>query len=198
MRNIRHDRAALLRTIIVVFASLLLTLGTLATPARANMISLSGTFSGVATLTPTSMPGIFTEDFTGTGTDVTFGNFTISTSATLAFSPPTISVSGGNIDLAFTNGALGGTSSGSGSVTGSGSATFTAEFLVNDSSGIFEGLGGEVTETGTLTRTSPFSASVSGAYSGTLATPEPSPLVLLSPLLIVLWLARSRHLQQNL
>jgi hypothetical protein len=45
-------------------------------------------------------------------------------------------------------------------------ATFTAQFLVNDTSGSFEGFSGEVTVTETITLGSPTTATVNGQYRG--------------------------------
>src|SRR5690349_19328726 len=101
----KRSRAAL-------FAGLL-AFGCLTIPGNADTIHLSGTFAGSATLTPTG-PGIFQEILTGNGTDDSFGSFTINGMSTIDFShPPSVTLSGGMIDLAFSEGTLGGESSGS-------------------------------------------------------------------------------------
>ena len=51
--------------------ALLVIPGGLAGPVSRG--SLSGTFEGDSTLTPTGTQGIFTQNFTGDGTDATYG-----------------------------------------------------------------------------------------------------------------------------
>src|ERR1700757_2305671 len=88
----------------------LLTILACTIPARAGVLMVTGTFTGAATLTPTGMPGIFTEDLTGNGVS-NLGNFAIMAVSTANFSnPPLFSTTGGTIDLTFKEGTLGGTS----------------------------------------------------------------------------------------
>ena len=71
-------------------------------PASAG--SLSGTFEGDSTLTPTGSPGIYTQSFTGDGDDVTYGLFTPSATSTIDFShPPNIVISDTTILLTFSD-----------------------------------------------------------------------------------------------
>jgi hypothetical protein len=138
---------------------------------------LSGNFDGVGTLTPTGMPGIFIQDFTGDGTDTTFGAFDIVGQSTVDFShPPNFTITNGTITLTFSNGTLFGTSSGEGVGNGQGMGTFQGDFLITGGTGPFEGFTGDLTLTGTIVRTSPTTETVSASYQ---STPEPSTLGLL-------------------
>jgi hypothetical protein len=79
--------------------------------------SISGTLSGTSTLTPTSTPGVYTQNFTGTGADSWLGNFTAQTTSTADFSsPPSITISSGTVTETFPGGTLFGTSSGDGTL----------------------------------------------------------------------------------
>lgn len=180
-----------LRPLWGVLATVLFALWFLPTPAHAARITLSGTFGGNATLTPTGTPGMFMENFSGNGTDATYGAFTISAQSTVDFShPPNVTISNSILSETFTNGTLGGTSSGSGAANGHGSATFTGDFMVDDSTGIFAGYTGDVNVTGTITLTGPASAAISGSFRGALATPEPAALTLLAAGLALVGLRR--------
>jgi hypothetical protein len=162
---------------------LLVALGGVAVPARAG--SLSGTFDGNSTLTPTGTTGIFIQNFTGDGDDTTFGSFTAQAQSTADFSnPPQIFFSDGMLLLTFSEGTLFGTGSGSGTASGQGTATFTNNFNITGGTGLFDGATGKVTLTGLITQTGPTTESISdGSYVGTFSTsiPEPSTLTLLAP-----------------
>ena len=163
----------------VVLGGLLLVLGMLPGPAYSAAIDLNGTFSGNATITPTGTPGIYAESFTGSGTDSIYGAFTATATSTVDFShPPSVTISNSMLSEVFMNGTLGGSSSGSGTGNGSGAATFTGDFMVDDGTGVFAGYTGDVSLSGTITLTGPTTASVSGTFAGTLATPEPATMAL--------------------
>lgn len=167
-------------TLFAIVAASVLLLATLVVPVRAT--ELSGNFDGTGTLTPTGMPGIFTQNFTGDGGDIRFGAFTITSQSTVDFtSPPNIVITNGMVSLAFTNGMLFGTSSGSGMGNGHGMATFTAELLITGGTGIFNGASGEATLTGTITQLSSTTEAISATYLGRVsAVPEPSTLALIA------------------
>jgi hypothetical protein len=156
-----------------------LAIGSLVVPAHAGPIS--GEFDGVATLTPTGTPGVFTNNFSGDGIDNTFGAFTPTSQSTVDFShPPNIVIMNGMIQNAFSLGTLFGTSSGSGMGNGNGTATFTAEFVFTGGTGIFAGVTGFATVTGTITQTSSTTEAIEATYTGSL-TPEPGSLALFAP-----------------
>jgi len=160
----------------------LVGLAALAMPARAG--SLKGTFDGDATITPTGTPGVYIQNFTGDGDDVTYGSFTPSSTSTIDFSsPPKIRITNGMLLENFANGSLFGTSSGSGMGNGMGVATFTIDFVITGGTGFFANVtGGEVTLNGTITQTSPTTEAISnGSYVGSFSVPEPSSLTLLAP-----------------
>ena len=50
--------------------------------------------------------------------------------------------------------------------------------MVDDGTGVFAGYTGDVSLSGTITLTGPTTASVSGTFAGTLATPEPATMAL--------------------
>ncbi len=163
----------------------LVALWALAMPVQAG--TLSGTFDGDATITAMGAPGIYTQNFTGDGTDDIYGAFTPSSNSTVNFSnPPAILFTGGILLDTFTNGTLFGTGSGTGIGNGSGMATFTIDFVITGGTGIFaEVTGGEVILTGTITETSPTTEAISnGTYMGSFTVPEPSSLTLLTPALV--------------
>jgi hypothetical protein len=157
----------------------------LCVPARAG--SLSGTFDGTSTITPTGTPGIYSGMFTGDGDDVTYGSFTPSSTSTIDFSnPPNIVISNVMFSLDFTQGTLNGTGSGSGNGNGHGMATFTLDITITGGTEFFAGATGSITLMGDLTQTSPTTLTVSnGTYLGTFSIPEPSTLTLLTPPLAV-------------
>jgi hypothetical protein len=155
----------------------MLLLVALVIPVHATQ--LTGTFDGVGTLTPTGMPGIFTQNFTGDGTDTTFGAFDIVGQSTVDFSsPPNFTITNGTITLTFSNGTLFGTSSGEGVGNGQGVGTFQGDFLITGGTGALEGITGDLALTGTIIRTSPTTETISASYGP--ATPEPSTLALLA------------------
>lgn len=160
-------------------ALLLVSIAWLAVPAQAG--SLSGMFDGTATLTPTGTPGVFIQDFTGDGTDNTYGAFDVSSMSTVDFSnPPHIVFTNGMLTQTFTDGTLFGKGSGSGTASGLGTATFTIHYVITGGTGFFTGFHGEATITGDITQTGPLTEAISNAsYTGRLVTPEPSSLTLL-------------------
>jgi hypothetical protein len=168
------------RSIAVASLALMVFCG-LALPTSAG--SLSGTFDGTTTLTPTGSPGIFTSSFTGDGDDVTYGPFTPSATSTIDLSDlPNIAPAGTMFLLTFSDGTLFGPASGHGNGNGQGMGTFTADLVITGGTGIFAGARGEATLMGTITRTSTTTVSVSdGSYVGTFTIPEPSTFTLLAP-----------------
>jgi len=158
---------------------LLVVMVGLIVPAHAD--SLSGTFDGNAMLTPTGTPGVYIQNFTGDGTDVTFGAFDVTSQSTVDFSnPPNIVFTDGMLNETFMNGTLFGTGSGTGTASGHGTATFMIDFVITGGTGIFKGDHGEAMITGDITQTGPLTEAISNAsYTGTLVTPEPSSLGLL-------------------
>ena len=148
-----------------------------AMPSQASTIT--GTFTGNATLTPTGTPGVFVQNFAGEGNDTTFGSFTTVSTSTIDFStPPNILISNGMFTETFVQGTLFGTSSGNGTADGKGSATFTLDFVFTGGTGLFAGAMGDATATGTITQTGPTTKSITGNYTGTLVTPLPAALPL--------------------
>jgi hypothetical protein len=169
-----------LRTFVQI-AGLVVVLSGLITPARAA--ALTGTFDGVATLTPTGTPGIFTQNFTGDGDDATYGSFTPSSTSTVDFShPPDFVVTNGMISLVFSDGELDGKlGSETGMGNGQGMATFTADLVITGGTGIFANNVGTAMVTGTITTTGPATEAISASYTGSLTTvPEPSTVLLLA------------------
>lgn len=163
----------------MALAILLVSIAWLAVPAQAGVIT--GMFDGVATLTPTTTPGVFIQNFAGDGTDNTYGPFGVSSMSTVDFSnPPNILISNGMLLETFADGTLFGTGSGSGMGNGHGMATFTIDFVITGGTGIFAGDHGEATITGDITQTGQLTEAISNAsYTGRLVTPEPSSLMLL-------------------
>lgn len=171
----------------------------LAVPAQAG--SISGTITGDATLTPTGTPGVYVQNFSGEGDDTYFGSFTPTSSSMIDVSNPPKIVSSDVMFLeTFTQGTLFGTGSGSGTASGNGTATVTIDLVFTGGTGLFLGVTGEATLTGTLTRTGATSDSFSGSYVGTLSIPEPGSLALLSPAaalgVVIVGLRRSRARQK--
>jgi hypothetical protein len=161
-----------------VLPALLFVVAWLGAPVLAQTIT--GSFDGVGTLTPTNTPGIFTQNFTGDGTDTMFGAFTATSQSTVDFTnPPFIAITNAMLIQMFANGSLFGSGSGSGMANGQGMATFTSDFEITGGTGVFEGLHGDVIITGTITQTGPLTEAVDATYTGNLVTPEPSSLSLL-------------------
>ena len=151
-------------------------LAALVIPLHASQ--LTGTFDGVGTLTPTGTPGIFIQNFTGDGTDTTFGPFNIVGQSTVDFSnPPDFTITNGTITLTFSNGTLFGTVSGEGVGNGQGMGTFEGDFLIIGGTGQLDGITGDLALNGTIIRTSPTTETISASYR---STPEPSTLALLA------------------
>jgi len=149
----------------------------LAGPALAQ--SITGSFDGVGTLTPTMTTGIYIDNFVGDGTDDTYGAFDATSMSTVDFSnPPLILITNGVLSEVFMNGTLFGTGSGSGTANGHGMATFMIDFVITGGTGVFEHLHGDAMITGTITQTGPLTEAVDATYTGTLVTPEPSSLSL--------------------
>ncbi len=156
----------------------LVALGGLVAPVQGG--SISGIYSGTATLTPTSTSGVFVDNFTGDGDDTTFGSFMVQSSATVDFSkPPDITLSGGMFMETFSQGTLFGICSESGTASGQGTATFTVDYVYTGGTGLFAGDTGEARITATVTSTSSTTESATGSYAGSLV-PEPSSLALLA------------------
>lgn len=163
---------------LVASALLFLALSLFSAPTFGQTIT--GSFDGVGTLTPTNTPGIFTQSFTGDGTDNFFGAFTANSTSTVDFTnPPSILITNAMLTQTFAGGSLFGNGSGSGTANGQGSATFTSDFIITGGTGIFEHLHGNVIITGTITQLTQLTEAVDATYTGTLSTPEPSSLSLL-------------------
>ena len=146
-------------------------------PVHASTISLSGTLAGDSTITPSGTPGVYVQNFTDDGIDVTYGIFTAQSHSTVDFSnPPKILISDGAFTEVFAQGNLFGTSSGDGSASGQGTATVTLDLVFTGGTGLFAGFTGEGTATESITRNSPTTESLTGNYTGELtsAVPEPS------------------------
>ncbi len=157
----------------------LVALGMLVVPARAGPIS--GTFTGDATLTPVA-PGVFLQTFNGEGDDTRLGSFDMQAQSTIDFShPPNIIFSNGMFSEFFSEGTLDGTSSGMGTASGHGTATFVTETVFTGGTERFREATGEATVTGTIVQTSPTTDTITASYVGSLTiVPEPSSLALLA------------------
>lgn len=163
-----------------VFVIALIVAGVFGGSAHAGAIS--GTLGGDSTLIPTGTPGVFTQDYTGDGTDTTFGPFSVASSSTIDFShPPTIVVSNGRFTETFSAGQLFGTSSGNGTASGTGTATATVDVVFTGGTGLFASATGDGTILQTLVSTGPTTTSGMATYTGDLLLiPEPSSLALLA------------------
>ena len=94
--------------------------------------------------------------------------------------PPNIVISNGTITQNFgEHGNLFGTTSGDGSASGQGTATFVIDLVITGGTGLFLGASGEGRITGTITQTGPTTESVSASYTESFTAPEPSTWVLL-------------------
>ena len=173
--NARNDaRASALR----VLALLLVSFALLIVPAQASV--LLGVLDGTATLTPTNTPGVYIQNFVGDGTDATFGAFNVTSQSTVDFTnPPSIVITGAMLTDIFAGGTFTGTGSGGGTANGQGSATFTINFILTGTTGIFEHQTGTATIIGTITKTGPLTETIDATYTGNIGTPEPSSMSLL-------------------
>jgi hypothetical protein len=153
-------------------------LGLLVVPAQAQLI-LSGHGEGDGVLTPTGEPGMFGQNLTGEGDDMTLGHCTIESRAMLDFShPPRVVVPTGMSTWTFSAGTLFGTMSGMGTASGPGTGTFEIDWVVTGGTGIYAGATGEVAITATSVGTGPTTNHVTASYVGALSVPEPSALTL--------------------
>jgi len=162
-----------------------------ALPVLAASITMTGTYDGASTLTPTGTPGVYIQNFTGDGQETTFGSFVPTAQSTVDFSnPPHIVFSNGMLSAAFSNGTLFGTTSGDGTGNGNGTATFTIDWVITGGTGYFAGDTGAVTMTGLITQTGPTTESISnGSFTGTISTPsvpEPNAAILLGTALLAI------------
>ena len=182
----------MMRMLSVSLAALLVTAGVIV-PAGAGPIS--GSFGGNSTFTPTATPGVLAQAYTGEGTDMTFGSFTVQSSSIVDFSsPPAISVNNGTFTETFSEGTLLGTFSGEGTTSGTGIGTATAEWVFTGGTGLFIDATGEGTVLQTIVMTGPTTASGSATYTGTLSlVPEPGTLVLLGSALLGFTTLRRRR-----
>ena len=167
------------RSLIVTLVALL-AMGSLAVGVDGALIS--GTLSGDSTLSPTA-PGVYVQNYTGDGDDTRLGSFTSASTSNIDFSnPPAVTISDGMLTETFAQGTLFGTTSGSGTANGLGSATFTLDFVITGGTGFFTGDTGEASIVGTIMSTGPTAESITGSYTGSLAfVPEPSTLLLFAP-----------------
>jgi len=149
----------------------------LAVPAQANSIAISGTFMGTSTFTATADPAVFMASFSGSGVDSVSGAFTTSNTGTAIFSSSTAFTESGTFADIFAGGTLFGTFTGNGTLTGS-TSTSTANVVITGGTGIFAGDTGQSTNTGTCTGTG-LTCSFTGTYTGSITTPEPSSLALM-------------------
>jgi hypothetical protein len=158
----------------------LVALGSFVVPARAGAIS--GTLSGITTLTPIE-PDLVIQNLTGTGSDTVLGPFTMQSRSTVNFTNPLdIIISDGECSQTFADGMLFGTCSGSGTTTGPDTGTFQTVIVFTGGTGFFLGATGGMTVTGTETSTGPTTGTITATYVGTLSSvPEPGGLALLTP-----------------
>lgn len=138
-------------------AAVFITVAAFAMPAKANIIDISGTFSGTGS---GGTPPVFTESFSGDGVDTTFGSFIADEQATVdVTNPSNFVLTDGTFDFIFHQGTLSGTFSGSGA-PGSVAITLliTSGFLAGDT--------GSGTGTGSFSDT----GSVDGSYQVAINT----------------------------
>lgn len=153
---------------------------------------ISGMFGGDSTLTPASTPGVFTQAYTGDGTDATFGAFTVQSNSIIDFShPPALQIEDGTFTQTFAEGMLFGTSSGTGTTSGMGTGTATVDVVYTGGTGLFADATGQATILQMIISTGPTTASGSATYSGTLTlVPEPGSLVLLATAVLLFYRRR--------
>jgi hypothetical protein len=173
----------------------LVVMGGLASPVHAGPIS--GSFSGNSVFTPTGTPGVLIQNFTGGGTDTTYGPFTFLSLSTVDFTnPPSIVISNGSFTETFAIGSLFGTSSGTGTANGNGTASLLLNLVVTGGTFAFERFTGNATITGMITLTSPTTGATGGTYAGTLRDtdiPEPSTLAIVGAGIMGLGALRRRR-----
>jgi hypothetical protein len=152
--------------------------------SQANTIPISGTLTASNFLVLTTPPNTYSGTSTGTGFDTTFGAFTFSSAWTSTLTDPTdFVVSKGTFLDTYAGGTVSGTFTGSGTVNTITDATaFTENLVFTSGTGIFAGDTGHATLTGTGTFA--LSGPSTSSYAGTITTPEPSTLVLLSTSLL--------------
>lgn len=158
-------------------------LGSLAVPARADVIA--GSLSGSATVTAIS-PIVDFDTITGSGEDSLLGEYTLKEQSLLTFitstSPADFILSEGIFFEILRGGTvihavIHGTASGDGAISTNGSLTsdLHLEFTIGTGTPTTE----EVMFTGVVVSTGPNTATISGSYSGSLSpVPEPSEMVL--------------------
>ncbi len=163
--------------------------------ATVHASTISGALTGTSTLTPTATPGVYTQNFTGDGVDVTYGSFTPTGTSTIDFSnPPNITVSSGIFLETFSQGTLFGTDTGSGTASGTGTAALSLVFSITGGTGIFAGATGDIVASVVVTSAGPATESESGTYAGSLslAAPEPGSLILLTSAAMLAFCLRRR------
>jgi hypothetical protein len=167
------------RSMTLPFMALVVLAGVTA-PACAGAIS--GTVSGITTITPTNAPNVFIQDLTGEGNDTVLGSFSMQSQSTVDFNNPLdIIISNGMCSQTFSEGTLTGICYGSGTTTGVGTGTFTTFIVFTGGTGLFAGATGGMTVTGTEMTTGPTTGTITASYVGTLSSvPEPGSLALLA------------------
>ena len=168
---------SLLASTLIAFA----VLGGSAVSARGDSITITGTVTGDASLTPTGTPGIYVANVTGEGSDSVLGAFDFHGTTDINFSsPPAIAFSHGSFTFVFSEGDLFAAGSGVGVVSGLGTATDSSVLVITGGTGEFERDKGELDLDQTIDVTGPLSESLTGSYSGLLVTPEPCSLALIA------------------
>jgi len=169
-----------------------LVMGGLAVPVQADSTPTSGTVTGTSTLTATADPFVFDSNFTGSGVDTVFGNFTSTNMSITTFNPMFTSfTSKGTFTDVFAGGTVFGTFTENGTVTGATTSTITLDSVTTGGTGMFLGNTGESFVIGTNTTTS--SPMFTGTYTGFVNTvPEPSSLALMLAGIGLLPLVRNR------
>jgi hypothetical protein len=181
-----EKEAFAMRSSIAIPIVVLMALWGLVVPAHAG--SISGTFAGSATLTPTSTSGVDILNFTGNGSDTTFGSDSVSLQSTIDFtSPPHFLLTNTTLREVFSGGTLMGTGSGIGINPSTGTSTFSIAIEFTGGTGIFGGVTGGMILHARMSPTSSTTETISlGNYTGALvldppAVPEPGTLALLVP-----------------
>jgi hypothetical protein len=146
-------------------------------PVPANALLVSGTYIGQSNLTPSGLPGVLLQNFTGDGDDTTFGTFTLTDESKLDIgSPPIDQITNLSFSIAFADGILFGNGSGTGTDIAPGVVSTSLDLAIIGGTGRFAGETGKVTATEIDTLSGPTTLSVTdGSYTGTLsAVPEPA------------------------